>query len=145
MDVGAGTGVLANEIANISDDVFALEPNGDRVEYIKKKFPQVKAFDGSAESISFPEAYFTKVYILSALHHFSDQDGALYEINRVLKTKGVLVIFDLPPGKSTVERRLPTIKFLAPEELEGKLDLAGFTDVEVKYGEKGYFVRAKKS
>jgi ubiquinone/menaquinone biosynthesis C-methylase UbiE len=145
LDVGAGTGVLGNEIANISDDVFALEPNSDRVEYIKRKFPQVKAFHGTSESIPFPEAYFTKAYVLSAFHHFTDQDGALYEINRVLKSKGVLVIFDLPPGRSNMESRLSNVKFLTPEELQEKLELSGFTDVETKDAEKGYFVRSVKA
>jgi ubiquinone/menaquinone biosynthesis C-methylase UbiE len=143
LDVGARTGVLANGIANISDDVFALEPNADRVEYIKRKFPQVKAFHGTAESIPFPETYFTKAYVLSALHHFADQDGALYEINRVLKPKGVLVIFDLPPGN--VERRVSKVKFLTSEELSEKLELSGFEDIQTKGAEKGYFVFSRKA
>ncbi len=60
LDVGAGKGVIANEVAKQCDEVFALEPNPRKVEYIKKKYPQVKAFDGSAEAIQFPENYFTK-------------------------------------------------------------------------------------
>ncbi|MDA4129918.1 MAG: class I SAM-dependent methyltransferase [Thaumarchaeota archaeon] len=145
LDVGAGTGVIANEIANISDDMFALEPNNSRVEYIKRKFPQVKAFNGVSESIPFPEAYFSKAYSTSAFHHFPDQEGALYELNRVIKSNGILVINDLLPGKVKLESRVAKVKFLSQKELGEKLEQSGFEVKETARGRKGYFILSTKS
>jgi ubiquinone/menaquinone biosynthesis C-methylase UbiE len=146
LDVGAGTGVITNQVANISDEVFALEPETSRVEYIKRKFPQVKAFYGVAESIPFPEGYFTKVYILVAYHHFKDQDGALYEIYRVLKRDGLLLIYEMPPAKENLEARLKDgLAFLSPEALKEKLETAGFNVVETTSEKKRYFVLSTKN
>jgi len=145
LDVGAGTGVITNDVANISDDVFALEPETRRVEYIKRKFPQVKAFYGVAESIPFPEFYFTKVYILAAFHHFNDQEGALYEIHRVLKRNGLLLICEIPHEKGNLEEKISNGGFLSSEGLKEKLQAAGFSAVETTMGKKRYFVLSTKT
>jgi ubiquinone/menaquinone biosynthesis C-methylase UbiE len=144
LDVGAGTGVITNDVANISDDVFALEPER-RVEYIKRKFPQVKAFYGVAESIPFPEFYFTKVYILEAFHHFKDQEAALYEIHRVLKRDGLLLIYEIPHGKGNLEEKVRNQGFLSPEGLKEKLETASFSVVETTMEKKRYFVLSTKT
>src|SRR5579864_323095 len=132
LDVGAGTGVIANEISSRCDEVFALEPNPKRVEYMKKKYPQVKAFDGTAESIQFPESYFTKIYVISAFHHFKDQDGALYEFHRVLKPKGLLVVneWDRSSTSSRVEDSVGKVHFLNDKQLGEKLQNNEFVDKE---------------
>ncbi len=147
LDVGAGTGVVAEEIAKLSDEVFALEPNPKRVEYIKKKYPQVKAFDGTAEAIQFPEFYFTKIYSVNSLHHFRDKDAALYELNRVLKRGGVLVIKDLAPvgWRSKLESRNAGVNFWTAEKLKEKLVEAGFEVRDLrKVGNRDYFVCSSK-
>ena len=145
LDVGAGTGVIANEIASICDEVFALEPNNGRVDYIKRKFPQVKAFYGVSESIPFPESYFTKIYVISAFHHFSDQNAALFEFNRVLKSNGLLVIHDSEPAKAGLEARLAKVKFISSEDLREKLEQSAFKVIETRKGNRGYFVLSSRS
>ena len=148
LDVGAGTGVIAEEISKLCDEVFALDPDPKRVNYIKKKHAQVKAFDGSAEAIQFPEFYFTKIYAVSSLHHFKDKDAALYEFYRVLKHSGLLVIKDSEPGTrvSNFESRAAKVKFLPLDELKEKLEKTGFEVREVKrIGAGGYFVSSWKA
>ncbi len=148
LDVGAGTGVIAAEISKLCDEVFALEPDPKRVNYIKKKHPQVKAFDGTAEAIQFPEFYFTKIYAVSVLHHFKDKDAALYEIHRVLKHGGLLVIKDSEPGtrKSSFESRAAHVQFIASEQLKDKLEATGFEVKELKRIQAGgYFLSSTKS
>ncbi len=148
LDVGAGTGVIAEEIAKRCDEVFALEPDPQRVNYIKKKYPEVKAFDGTAEAIQFPEFYFTKIYAVSSFHHFKDQDMALFEIHRVLRHGGFLVIKDSGPGagRSFFERRATQINFLDSDHLKDKLEETGFEVKEIrKVLSGGYFVSCSKS
>ena len=103
LDVGAGTGVIANRVATMCDEVFALEPRLDRVDYMKRKFPEVKAFDGVAENVQFPESYFTKIYCVSAFHHFKDQDQAVSEFDRILKPGGLVLIHELHPEQFDCE------------------------------------------
>jgi ubiquinone/menaquinone biosynthesis C-methylase UbiE len=147
LDVGAGTGVITNIIAEKCDEVFALEPNPKRVEYMKKKYPQVKSFDGSAESIQFPESYFTKIYVIGAFHHFENQDSALYEIHRVLKPKGVLVINESDPGStsSKTEDALGKVHFVRESEIKEMLEQNGFSIKESRITKKGYIISSTKS
>lgn len=147
LDVGAGTGVIADEIAKYCDEVFALEPDPKRVEFIKKRYPQVKAFVGTAEAIQFPESYFRKAYLISVLHHFSDKDAALFELNRVLKRNGVLVIMDSEPGTrvSKSESLVANVEFVSSAELREKLEEVGFEFRDLKkVGLGRYFLSASK-
>jgi ubiquinone/menaquinone biosynthesis C-methylase UbiE len=146
LDVGAGTGIIAEEMAKLCDEVFALEPDPKRVEYIKRKYPQVKAFDGAAEAIQFPEAYFTKIYSVSSFHHFKDKENALYELHRVLKRNGILVIRDYEPQARTsrVESRAADVHFLGADEVKQKLEDTGFEIKEVRKQSGFYLISSIK-
>jgi len=147
LDVGAGTGVIAEEISKLCDEVFALDPDPKKVEYIKKKHPQVKAFDGSAEAIQFPENYFTKILVVSSFHHFKDKGSALYELYRVLKHNGILVIRDSEPDARTskFEGRVADVEFLTLDNLKTKLGETGFEIKEIRKSQNGsYFISSTK-
>ena len=147
LDVGAGTGVIANEVSKLCDDVFALEPRPDRVEYIKRKFPEVKAFDGVAEIIRFPESYFTKVYCISSFHHFKDQGLAIAELHRVLKPGGLLLIHEFQPKSSIakVEKRQSGSHFETPGALQEKCEAVGFKKSGFEEASHGYFLLMQKT
>lgn len=147
LDVGAGTGVIASQVSKQCDEVFALEPNVERVNYIKRKFPEVKAFDGVAENIQFPESYFTKVYSVSAFHHFSDQDKAISEFERILKPGGLLLIHEFPPKSSVarLEKRHYGSHFQTPEGLQEKVQRVGFQKMQQEKTKQGYFILFQKS
>ncbi len=147
LDVGAGTGVIASRVSTMCDEVFALEPRMDRVAFIKRKFPEVKAFDGVAENIQFPESYFTKVYTVSAFHHFNNQDQAVSEFARILKPGGFLLIHEIYPtsGLAKVETRVSKMKFLTHESLEEKLKLSGFQMKKLEGTKQGYFLLSQKT
>ncbi|MGI0090177.1 MAG: class I SAM-dependent methyltransferase, partial [Nitrososphaerales archaeon] len=149
LDIGAGTGVIANSVSVLCDDIFALEPRTERVEYIKLKFPEVKAFQGSAENVQqFPDSYFTKIYAVSALHHFDDQDSALAEFHRLLKQGGLLLIHEMNPESRSakIEKQFSKkVNFIAPEKLQEKLELAGFRVKQLEKTKKsGYFILSSR-
>ncbi len=152
LDVGAGTGWIASEIASLCDEVYALEPNEHRVEFIKRKHPEVKAFVGTAESIVFPEGYFTKVFSIMAFHHFENHDVALEEFHRVLKGKGRLLILEADPessGKSqqNFEKRMlkMNVKFVRPDALKEKSESHNFSLKEIQTMPRGYLLVAEKT
>lgn len=152
LDVGAGLGTLANVLAEeYSDEVFALEPDEKKVEYIKTKHPQIKAFSATASQIPFPTSYFDKLYVTMAFHHFPDQGEALEEFRRVIKKQGLLLIHEIDPshgsGKTLkfFERKIirnGTI-FLTPRELKNIVVSHRFKALEEKNANRGYLFLAE--
>ena len=150
LDVGAGLGSIAENVTLLSDEVYALEPNDGKVDYMKAKHPQVKAFSATASQIPFPTSYFDKIYIVSAYHHFPDQGDALEEVRRVMKKEGILLIHELDPegggrllsffGTKILRKK---INFLTPEKLENLLSSHGFKLIEKRSAAHGYFILAK--
>ena len=149
LDVGAGTGWIADRVASLCDETYALEPNENRLDFITAKHPQVKAFSATAQSVPFPERYFDKLYTIFAFHHFPDQEDSLEEFHRILKPGGVLLIqeyFNTPPGlRSSLERSImrSKVKFLDPSELERIMSLHSFKREVLRNGSAGYFLLAR--
>jgi len=150
LDVGAGTGCIANTVAKYCDNVYALEPNNERVEFIKEHYPEVKAFTGRVESIPFPETYFDKIYVVSALHHFPAVDGAIDEMVRVLKPLGRLLVHDYNPERiplgARLERRFmkERIRFVPPAQLQEKVEAWGLRTVQLNQVLSSFFLLAEK-
>lgn len=142
LDVGAGTGVIAYAVANLCDEVYALEPEVKRVDYVRKKFPEVKVFQSFAESIPFPENYFTKIYVISAFHHFKNPELALSEFERVSKSKSLLLIQEKNPQGTlaNLSGNISKHNFIAAKTLREKVELAGFQLLRVENAGAGYFV-----
>ncbi len=149
LDVGAGSGWIANRVADVCDEVYALEPNEARLEFIKAKHPQVKAFSSFAQSIPFPEKYFSKVYTIFAFHHFPDQEDSLEEFRRILKPGGMLLIHEYQNTTSGLGPRLEKrvmkskVRFFDPPELEQMLSSHGYKPQAMRKGSVGYFVLAQ--
>lgn len=150
LDVGAGLGTLANILTESSDEVFALEPNEGRLDYMKKKHPSVKAFSATASQIPFPTSYFDKVYAIVAFHHFPNQGDALEEFRRVTKKGGLILLQELDPsedGKTLnfFETKILRNKvvFLRPDQLRNLVVEHGFATLEERKANRGYFLLAK--
>jgi ubiquinone/menaquinone biosynthesis C-methylase UbiE len=151
LDVGAGLGTIANLLTEYSDEVFALEPNEGRVEYIKAKHPSVKAFSATANQIPFPTNYFDKLYVTMAFHHFPDQGDALEEFRRVIKKEGLLLIYEIDPSRGNgkrlkfFERKVikNKVTFLSPQELKDLVTSHEFKTLEGKNAKRGYLFLAQ--
>ncbi len=151
LDVGAGLGTVASILTESSDEVFALEPEEKRVEYIKAKHPQVKAFSATAAQIPFPTSYFDKLYAIMAFHHFPDQGEALEEFRRVTKKQGLLLIHEINPSEGSgkrmkfFERKIARndATFLTPQELKDIAGTHGFKSLEEKSANRGYLFLAQ--
>ena len=147
LDVGAGTGAIASLIADLCDDLFAVEPNDEKLEFMKKKYPQIKALSSKADQIPFPDSYFTKIYAIASFHHFPDPDLALEEFNRLLKTSGLLLVHDIEPKSvgSKLEKKAADVNFLSSEELTRKLESHGFQEVRKVNAKRGFMLLGIKS
>jgi ubiquinone/menaquinone biosynthesis C-methylase UbiE len=123
LDLGGGTGVLADLIYRVRQDLdcFVADPSS---KMLIKGSRHIRKAAGLAESLPFKDNTFDAVLIGDALHHFNDPLKGFFEVMRVLKPRGVLFIFDIDPttpmGKVIrgMERlfREPG-RFYAPDEL----------------------------
>ena len=102
LDIGAGKGSVANHVLQVSKgaEVYAVDPDGKKVEAIRISFPAIKSSVAGAESLPFLDSFFDKAYATMALHHFTDLDRALGEIVRVLRPGGLFVVLEVEPGSA---------------------------------------------
>ncbi|MFD6694411.1 class I SAM-dependent methyltransferase [Micromonospora aurantiaca (nom. illeg.)] len=89
LDLGAGTGKLTATLAEVSDDVTAVEPDPAMLAELRRTLPDVRALAGSAEAIPLPDSSVDAVVAGNAMHWF-DMAVAGPEIARVLAPGGVL-------------------------------------------------------
>jgi len=89
LDLGAGTGKLAEGLLALGFAVTAVEPDPAMRAELARRLPGVMTLDGTAERIPLPTASLDEVLVGQAFHWF-DHAAALTEIARVLRPGGVL-------------------------------------------------------
>lgn len=151
LDIGGGTGALAERLAGRFSDIVVLEPDGRKSAYgIKRR--RVSFARGVGESAPFSDVSFDIVSAIVSFHHIPDQDRALSEIRRLLKTGGILVIVEIDLTTSRgkflrfVENKLLRhhIRFLSPSELREKVGNHSFRLLSGESIPRGYMLVAQK-
>ncbi|MGH8880613.1 MAG: class I SAM-dependent methyltransferase [Stackebrandtia sp.] len=89
VDLGAGTGKLAEGLLALGCEVLAVEPDPGMLAELTRRLPGVSTLDGTAERIPLDGSTVDAVLAGQAFHWF-DQQAALTEIARVLRPGGVL-------------------------------------------------------
>lgn len=97
LDLGCGSGGLTRKLkrTNPSAEIFAMDFNEKAISYAKKRDKGVKGLKymaGDAECIPFKDNFFDAVIGLDMLDHVPDYKKCMYEINRVLKKGGEIVL-----------------------------------------------------
>lgn len=152
IDIGGGTGGLADSLATDCRELVVLEPEASRVEYGRVRHPHLRFVEGRAETIPFPAESFDRAMAIVSFHHVTDQRRALEEIHRVLKPSGRLVVQELDPTRGRgklacfMENTLRhyDLAFLEPAALQRELEAASFRNVFVQSAGQGYFAAADK-
>ena len=89
VDLGAGTGILTEQLIGLGADVTAVEPDESMRAEFRRRLPSARLLAGSAEDIPVPDGSADAVLCGQAMHWFT-MDRALPEIARVLVPGGVL-------------------------------------------------------
>ena len=100
LDVGCGTGALAQRLAGIGYDVVGVDPSEGMLEIMRARSPETRAVKASGTSLPFDDDSFDLVLTVAAMHHIADPDGirrTLAEMVRVAKPSGRILVWDHNP------------------------------------------------
>ena len=101
--------------------------------------PRISVVDGAAEAIPVADGSVDAVWSVNTMHHWTDLDGALGEIHRVLRPGGRLVLVDedmddpAHPFHERLRRRRTEhghpFEVIDPVDVAARLRRLGFTSV----------------
>jgi SAM-dependent methyltransferase len=113
LDVGSGTGTLAERLAAAGYHVTGVDPSDGMLEILRRRAPMVEAVHGSGMELPFDGDRFDLVFTVATLHHIADADDVrrtLGEMVRVCRPRGRIVVWDHNPGNpywSSLMARVP--------------------------------------
>lgn len=96
LDVGCGTGRFAKVLAKKVGHLTLLDPSKKALAVAKKNlknFKNIQFINQSVSSMPFKGKDFDFIYSLGVLHHVPNLDLALKDIYKVLKKKGLFLIY----------------------------------------------------
>ena len=105
LDVGCGTGLLLQKIRDEwpGTELYGIDISDGMLDKARNKNISGAVFEtGLADDLPFENNYFDIIVTSSSFHYWPNPDGALKEINRVLRPDGVLVITDWCRNYATV-------------------------------------------
>ncbi len=99
LDVGCGSALVADRIRDIDASYVGFDFGGHHIEYAAKKYADITDRDlrtafarGDAQMMPFADASVDVVVFSEVIEHLLQPELAVWEISRVLKSGGVLVM-----------------------------------------------------
>jgi len=145
LDVACGTGEVIYRLAGKYPSVnfFGVDFTEAMVEVAAQKnygFGNVKIIKADAAKLPFNDKTFDFILSSDALHHFSEPELAIKEMNRVVKDKGFLLIVD-PSADGKIKRLMINFfgklletadRYYSQKDIETLLKKSGF-EVESEF------------
>jgi SAM-dependent methyltransferase len=100
LDVGCGTGVLAEALVGEGYQVTGLDPFQGMLRHLRQRVPEIATVQGNGEALPFPDNTFDFTYCVAVMHHVSGKPNVrqtLIEMVRVTKPGGKIMIWDHNP------------------------------------------------
>ena len=127
LDVGCGTGVLADRLQRAGYDVTGLDPSEGMLEVMRERTPAIAAVCASATAMPLEAAQFDLSVSVATMHHIADPEAvaqALSEMVRVVRPGGRIIVWDHNPRNPYwpyLMRRVP--QDIGEERLVGLAEL----------------------
>jgi ubiquinone/menaquinone biosynthesis C-methylase UbiE len=142
LEVGPGTGYYSLDVARqLAPDgqLDVLDLQQPMLDELMRRATMggtanVVATQGDARDLPFPAATFDAAYLVATLGEIPDRDQALYELHRVLK----------PGGRLVVGEGQPDPHMLAVDELCARAEAIGFILDRHQGSPFGYFARFRR-
>jgi ubiquinone/menaquinone biosynthesis C-methylase UbiE len=93
LDIGCGTGNYTIGLNRNNIRMIGVDPSIEMLKIAQKRDQRIKWILGSAENLSIEDESIDGVFGCMTLHHWSSLEEGFIEINRVLKDKGVIILF----------------------------------------------------
>jgi SAM-dependent methyltransferase len=100
LDVGCGTGVLAERLAEAGYEMSGVDPSDGMLDVLRARTPGIYAEQASGTSLPFADDSFDLVLTVAVMHHIADPTDVhltLGEMVRVLKPGGRVLVWDHNP------------------------------------------------
>jgi 2-polyprenyl-3-methyl-5-hydroxy-6-metoxy-1,4-benzoquinol methylase len=134
LDIGCGSGAYLDFLASLGWTCHGIEPGANSRAYATEVLG-LTVHQGPLETCRFPDSFFDVVTMWHVIEHLSDPLRTLYEIRRILKPDGVVML--RTPNVKSWEARLfrgnwygldpPRHFFLfAPTTMKSMLERSGF-------------------
>jgi ubiquinone/menaquinone biosynthesis C-methylase UbiE len=91
LEAGGGTGRVSSELVPMVGTLVINDLSRPMLKQAQAKGP-LRPVQSYVERLPFPNACFSRVFAVDALHHFNDHHAAIGELLRVLRPRGRLVI-----------------------------------------------------
>lgn len=150
LDVGGGTGRVSSTLTSMVGKLVLCDLSLPMMMEAKNK-DMPCLVQGSSHLLPFPSNFFERVLVVDALHHFSDQQGAIKDLIRVLKPGGRLLIEEPDIRKTTVKvvalmEKMALMKshFYTPNEIVGMVRRTGYAAEQSSDGEFAAWVVVNK-
>lgn len=149
LEVGPGFGVTTEVLKRTIPDLTALELDPALAARLRDRaYDSVSVVQGDGTAMPFADGDFSGAACFTMLHHVQSaelQDRLFAEVNRVLVPGGVFAGSD---SRTSLRFRMihlfDTMVVVDPETLGGRLEAAGFTDVQVGTTETAVRFAARK-
>ncbi|MFT4036688.1 MAG: class I SAM-dependent methyltransferase [Thermomicrobiales bacterium] len=135
IDIGAGTGVLAERLADTGMEITALDPFPGMLEQLRRRRPGIETVVANGEAIPFPDDEFDLAYSVAVMHHIAEPAKVrrtLAEMVRVTRPGGHILIWDHNPRNpywpnlmARVPQDVGSERLASMEELVDGLTAAG--------------------
>ena len=100
LDVGCGTGVLAERLLREGYDVTGVDPFDAMLERMRARDPALKTVHAPGKELPFDVGTFDLTYCMAVMHHIADPTDVLdtlVEMCRVTKPGGYVLVWDHNP------------------------------------------------
>lgn len=142
LDVGCGTGVLAERLLREGYDVTGADPFAAMLEHAQARDARLKTVHAPGQDLPFEDDTFDLTYCIAVMHHIADPQDVretLVEMCRVTKPGGLVLVWDHNPRNPywpILMRRVPqdtgAERLIPEQEIVNGLVGGGGTPVETR-------------
>lgn len=135
LDVGCGTGVLAERLAGHGYEMTGVDPSEGMLEVLAERAPRVRGVRASGTELPFEDGSFDLVLTVAALHHIAAPEAVratLAELVRISRPGGRVLIWDHNPRNPYWKRLMARVpqddgseRLIPEDEVLGGLRAAG--------------------
>ena len=92
LDVGFGLGVHLYMAQKLGYKVYGTELDSDCINFVTPYLPDAQLFSGDLLSANYESNYFDLINICHVIEHLIDPNSYLAELNRIVKTEGLIIV-----------------------------------------------------